>query len=155
APEHPVTSAPGPVASAPPALTFRVLLVEDDPLHAALIRQAVEAIGDVDLQIADTVEKARQRLADDSRQGRPPSLILCDVNIGNLPGDEFVREVLQMPTMRLVPVVMISASHRSDDVLRALEAGARAYITKDQLAQDPAARLNDILRFWQLSTRAA
>jgi diguanylate cyclase (GGDEF)-like protein len=166
-PLPPVATAPTPMppdlatpssaaASTPPATAkFRVLLVEDDPLHAAFIQSAVASSQHVELLTAGTAAEAHRLLDACLHEGSPPALILCDVDLGGVPGYEFVRQVLRLPAMRLVPVVMISASRRNEDIVAALEAGARAYITKDQLAQDPAGRLSDILRFWQLSSRVA
>ncbi len=155
--ESPTMTTPdSPAAStASPADKFRVLLVEDDSLHAAFIQSAVATSRHVELQTAGTEAEAHRLLDACLQQGTPPALILCDVDLDGVPGYEFVRQVLRLPAMRLVPVVMISASQRNEDIVEALEAGARAYITKDQLAQDPAGRLSDILRFWQLSSRVA
>jgi PAS domain S-box-containing protein len=64
-----------------------------------------------------------------SRQNRP-HLILLDVHLPDIDGDEVLRRLRAHPDTRDIPVVIVSAEATPSKIERFLEAGARAYLTK-------------------------
>ncbi|HYM09603.1 MAG TPA: response regulator, partial [Bryobacterales bacterium] len=91
-----------------------ILLVEDDFNHAELIRLNLE-LGNVLQQIVHVTD-GRQALDFLQRQGefqrRPPSavLVLLDLNLPNLDGREFLRQVKSCEPLRQTPVVVFAAA---------------------------------------------
>jgi CheY-like chemotaxis protein len=59
-----------------------------------------------------------------------PDLILLDLHLPDLAGDEVLRLLQVDPRTRDVPVVMLSADATPRQVQRLLEQGAHAYLTK-------------------------
>jgi len=57
-------------------------------------------------------------------------LILLDINMPRMSGLEFLSQVKGDPTLREIPVVIISTEGKEEDTIRGLEAGASAYIKK-------------------------
>jgi two-component system chemotaxis response regulator CheY len=58
------------------------------------------------------------------------ALILLDVNMPAMSGLEFLKHVKAEPAVAAIPVVMQSTEDQRDDIQRALEAGAKGYLTK-------------------------
>jgi PAS domain S-box-containing protein len=59
-----------------------------------------------------------------------PDLILLDLNLPDMPGEEVLGRLRSDPRTAKVPVVVLTAETSSGQVKRLLEAGARAYLTK-------------------------
>ncbi|HVH53268.1 MAG TPA: response regulator, partial [Actinomycetota bacterium] len=59
-----------------------------------------------------------------------PDLILLDLHLPDMAGDEVLRRLREDPTTRTIPVVMISADATQTQINRLLAAGADDYLTK-------------------------
>jgi CheY-like chemotaxis protein len=59
-----------------------------------------------------------------------PDLILLDLHLPDMGGDEVLRELQVDPATSGIPVVIISADATPGQVARLVDAGARAYLTK-------------------------
>ncbi len=113
----------------------RILLVEDDPADARLVLEAL-AEENLDRQTL-TLSDGRQALdylrARDRFQGRPtgnPAVVLADIKMPNVDGLELLSSIRSDPALCLIPVVMLTASRREDDVRRAYELGSNGYLLK-------------------------
>jgi DNA-binding NarL/FixJ family response regulator len=112
----------------------RVLLIDDHPLILAALQTVIQGLGeDVQVLGADSAAQARDTLK--SRQDF--DLVLLDLNLGDASGFDVLEEFRsQYPSL---PVVVISASDRASDVIRAIDQGAMGFIPKrtgnDVLAQ--------------------
>jgi CheY-like chemotaxis protein len=59
-----------------------------------------------------------------------PSVLLLDLNLPDMPGEEVLRRLRARPETVNVPVVVLSADSTSRNITRLLESGAEAYLTK-------------------------
>ena len=59
-----------------------------------------------------------------------PDLILLDLHLPDLDGQEVLRQLKSLDTTREVPVVVISADATASQIDRLMKAGAMAYLTK-------------------------
>jgi two-component system, OmpR family, alkaline phosphatase synthesis response regulator PhoP len=102
----------------------RILVVEDEQHLADGLRYNLEA-EQYDVDLVDTGEEALRRLTDEP--GRY-DLVVLDVM---LPGiDGFTVATRLRDARRFVPVLMLTARGRSEDVLRGFGAGADDYLAK-------------------------
>jgi carbon storage regulator CsrA len=110
---------------------FRVLAVEDNPDHAELIRMALADRPTTQVTIVPSGEEAIRRLAerDNAKRGRP-DLVLLDLQLPGLSGFDVLRLIRSVPALHKTPVVVLSCSKSDDDVRRAIEAGANAFVAK-------------------------
>lgn len=61
---------------------------------------------------------------------RRPDLLLLDLNLPDIPGEEVMRRLRARPLTADVPVVILSADSTSRNITRLLQSGADAYVTK-------------------------
>jgi len=67
-----------------------------------------------------------QHLTDDDL----PGIILLDLNMPRKDGREALAEIEADPTLKRIPVVVMTTSKAEEDILRSYEVGAASYITK-------------------------
>ncbi|AMY09864.1 Alkaline phosphatase synthesis transcriptional regulatory protein PhoP [Luteitalea pratensis] len=118
----------------------RILVVEDDPDIADLLRHYLErASHDVEVltQGHDAMPRLRERL---------PDLLILDRMLPGVEGLEICRLVRASPAMADLPVMMVTARAEESDRIVGLELGADDYITKPFSAKEVVARVNALLR---------
>lgn len=102
----------------------RILIVEDEQHLADGLRFNLEA-EQHEVDIADSGEQALQRL---TAEPNHYNLVILDLMLPGIDGFSVVAELRR--TRRFVPVLMLTARGRSEDVLRGFEMGADDYLTK-------------------------
>lgn len=122
----------------------RVLIVDDNPTVACLLRHALSAEG-CEVELAVDGQEALVRIADAT-----PDLILLDLDIPYIPGDELCRRIKNDPVTRLVPVVMVTGHSDFESKLSAWEYGADDFLTKPLRVAEVTARCRSLLRIKRL-----
>jgi len=115
------------------AAAIEVLLVEDSPGD---IRLTLEAFKDAKVHINLHVAwDGTEAMAFLGRQGEHanaprPDLILLDLNLPKKDGREVLREIKESPTLKSIPVVILTTSGSEADILQTYRLHANCYITK-------------------------
>lgn len=113
-----------------------ILLVEDDPNDVTLTRLAFEQARFTNpLHVVNNGEEAIAYLGGEGpyadRQRYPiPILVLLDLKLPRRSGFEVLTWVRGVPTVRRLPVVVLTSSQQSPDINRAYDAGANSYLVK-------------------------
>jgi DNA-binding NarL/FixJ family response regulator len=104
---------------------MRVLLIDDHPLILSALQNVIEGMGDhVSVVGVAGARAAREALAADDDF----DLCLLDLRLGDADGFDLLIELRNgWPQM---PVVVVSASDRSADVIRAIDLGAMGFVSK-------------------------
>ena len=104
---------------------MKVLLIDDHPLILSALQSVIQGLGDdVTVVGANSAGEARAIL----RQDADFDLVLLDLALGDANGfDVLVEFRAQYPAL---PVVVVSASDRSSDVIRAVDLGAMGFVPK-------------------------
>jgi CheY-like chemotaxis protein len=110
-----------------------ILLVEDDPGDALIVREAFEHYKIRNpLHVVTDGEQALRfvhrsgEFADAPR----PGLIMLDLNLPRVSGTEVLEKLKADPDLRVIPVVILTTSRAEEDVLRSYALHANAYVTK-------------------------
>jgi DNA-binding NarL/FixJ family response regulator len=105
--------------------SMKVLLIDDHPLILAALENVIQGLGrDVSVVTASSAQEARDKLASEDVF----DLVLLDLHLGDADGFDVLAEFRSnYPTL---PVVVISASDRSSDVIRAIDMGAMGFVPK-------------------------
>ena len=116
---------------------MKILIVEDEPKLAALLRDYLEQAGFAVEHLADgreVVPRVRRS---------PPALVLLDLMLPGRDGLEVCKEIRGFST---VPIIMVTARIEEIDRLLGLELGADDYICKPFSPREVVARVKAVLR---------
>jgi CheY-like chemotaxis protein len=130
-----------------------IVLVENDAGDAELATKALEAcgLGDDVLHLRDGVEALDflfRRGAFAGRVGDQPALVLLDLKMPRLNGLQVLREIKSDPTLKSVPVVVLTSSREERDLAAAYQLGVNAYVVKPIKFQEFVAAMKAVGAFW-------
>ncbi|HWH80717.1 MAG TPA: response regulator transcription factor [Burkholderiaceae bacterium] len=104
---------------------MKVLLIDDHPLILSALQTVIEGLGgDTTVVGANSARAARDALKADTDF----DLVLLDLHLGDADGFDVLTEL--RTAYPALPVVVLSASDRSSDVIRAIDAGAMGFVPK-------------------------
>jgi len=118
----------------------QILVAEDDPKQAELIRRYAVAEGHSVTVVADgssALDAVRQRV---------PDLLILDVMMPALDGHDVCRVLRAAPETAHLPILMLTARVGEDELLRGLDLGADDYLTKPYSPRELMARGRALLR---------
>ena len=116
-----------------PVRPIEILLVEDSPSDVRLTREALKEAKVVNmLHVAqDGIEALDFLRKQGQYASRPsPDLILLDLNLPKKDGRDVLAEIKQDKNLKRIPVVVLTTSSAEEDVVRAYNLHANAYVTK-------------------------
>jgi two-component system KDP operon response regulator KdpE len=114
-----------------------ILVIDDEPQIRRALRNALR-------EVADRVLEAESGSAGiDLAATQSPELVVLDLGLSDIPGDEVCREIRRFATM---PIVVLSARHDEEDKVRLLSLGADDYVTKPFSTNELLARVKAQLR---------
>lgn len=131
-----------------------VIIAEDDPDDRLLIKDAIrEAAGDTDVHFvsdgAEMLDYLNHRGRYKDKEVSPhPELILLDLNMPKKSGLEVLEEIKGDPTLRTIPVVVLTTSRSPEHVSRSYELGGNGYITKPNSYSELVALMENLNRYW-------
>jgi DNA-binding NarL/FixJ family response regulator len=110
---------------------MKVLLVDDHPLILTALQAVIQGLGDdVTVYGVASADEARQALKRDADF----DLALLDLALGEVDGFDVLAEMRrEYPSM---PVVIVSATERQVDVIRAIDMGAMGFVPKRAATRD-------------------
>jgi DNA-binding response OmpR family regulator len=119
----------------------RVLIVEDEPDIAGLMKHALERGGEMNVEIVNTGAAALKSVMEE-----PPGLVLLDLNLPFIDGLEVCRLLRGRPSSAAIPIIMVTARTGESDRVSGLELGADDYVTKPFSLRELVARVRAVLR---------
>jgi CheY-like chemotaxis protein len=119
----------------------RVLCVEDDPDIRTILEFSLAGVGGLEVCVCDG---GRAALAE--APSFRPDLVLLDVMMPGLTGPQTLAALRELPEMRGVPVVFMTAKAMPDEVEQLLQHGATGLIVKPF---DPMTLAQDIRPYWE------
>jgi CheY-like chemotaxis protein len=115
------------------ATPLHLLLVEDNPAHAELVRRTLEH-HETPVIIDHVIdgEAALDYLFQRGAYGAAlrPTVILLDLRLPKIDGLEVLRTIKTSPGLQKIPVVVLSTSKAEEDVAKAYTHHANSYLVK-------------------------
>lgn len=137
-----------------PTKPITILMADDDQDDRMMTKEAFEEshLGN-DLRFVENgVElldylKRRGKYSDPGTSPRP-GLILLDLNMPKKDGREALEEIKQDPSLRSIPVVVLTTSKEEADIHRSYELHVNSYITKPVTFESLVSVVKALGRYW-------
>ncbi len=104
---------------------LRFLIVDDFSTMRRIIRGLLKEIGYTDADEAEDGVAALQKL----RNGNF-NFVVSDINMPNMNGFQLLGEIKKDDKLKHLPVLMVTAEARKEDIVAAAQGGAAGYIVK-------------------------
>jgi CheY-like chemotaxis protein len=141
----------------PPSSHFLILLAEDEPADAHLLRLAlIEGRVEADLEHVADGREALEYLRQQGHRfahARRPDLILLDLNMPRMDGREFLAAVKEDGALCDIPVVVLSTSEVERDVVAAYRLGAAGYLAKSPDVTEFTEEIRQLTAYWACPER--
>jgi len=101
-----------------------ILIVDDSASLRQVVSIALKGAG------YEILEAGDGRAALSKLDGRKINLVISDVNMPNMDGISFVKEMKKLPAYRFTPVIMLTTESQEEKKREGQLAGAKAWVTK-------------------------
>ena len=108
-------------------MAYSVLIVDDSPVMRSFIRRVMHISG---FEVGECWEASNGEEALVELAQHSVDVILTDINMPKMNGEEFLERLGQEGTLRSVPTLVISTDATKNRILRMLSLGADGYMTK-------------------------
>ncbi len=127
---------------------FHLLIIDDNPEVLKLMKLLLE--NEFDLTFSTSAAKGLALLREQS-----PDLVLCDLMMPGMDGQQFCRAVKDDEVLKHTPVILVTARSGSDLMAEGIESGADDYVTKPFSATELKARIQALLRIRSVEAELA
>lgn len=136
-------------------IPITILVCDDDEDDRLLTQQALEDAhisNDIrfvedGVQLLDYLHQ-RGEFAGETGKAPRPGLILLDLNMPKMDGREVLKVIKTDPTMRDIPIVVLSTSRLDEDIVRSYQLGVNSFITKPVSFTGLVEAMNVLGRYW-------
>lgn len=104
---------------------LKILIVDDFSTMRRIVRNLLKEIGYANAEEAEDGQVALNML----RNGRF-DFVVSDLNMPNMNGFELLRQIRADDKLKSLPVLLVTAEARKEDIVTAAQAGASGYIVK-------------------------
>jgi two-component system chemotaxis response regulator CheY len=104
---------------------MRLLVVDDFMTMRRVLRSLLHEMG------LDDVDEAADGAAALARLGAEPvDVVITDIEMPTMNGFDLLASIKKDPALKHLPVLMVTAEARKDEIVRAVQAGAAGYLVK-------------------------
>jgi two-component system, chemotaxis family, chemotaxis protein CheY len=104
---------------------LKFLIVDDFSTMRRIVRNLLKEAGYANAEEAEDGVTALQKL-----KGAKFDFVVSDINMPNMNGFELLSQIRADDALKHLPVLMITAEARKEDIVMAAQAGASGYIVK-------------------------
>ncbi len=133
---------------------YRILLVEDNPGHAELVKRSIQD-HPINTQIEHITdgESALNYLFKrgdfaECDQKANPNIILLDLRMPKVDGLEVLKEIRQAEALKSIPVVILTTSESDRDIEMAYNYAVNSYLVKPMDYDEFDAMIQDMITYW-------
>ena len=123
---------------------LKFLVVDDFSTMRRIVRNLLKELGFTNVEEADDGVVAMQKL-----RGGGFDFVISDWNMPNMTGIELLRNVRADPALKNLPLLMITAEAKKENIIEAAQAGANGYIVKPFTAATLDEKLSKIFQNMQ------
>lgn len=119
--------------------SLKILVVDDFPTMRRIIRNLLKELGFENVDEAEDGQMALDKLRNGSFE-----FVVSDWNMPNLDGLAMLQQIRADPAMAKLPVLMVTAEAKKENIIAAAQAGANGYVVKPFTAATLEEKLNKI-----------
>jgi two-component system, chemotaxis family, chemotaxis protein CheY len=108
-------------------MAFTVLIVDDSPAMRSFVKRVLDLSG-FDMSTCHEAENGKEAL--EVLGNEWVDIILTDINMPVMNGEEFVQAVSANDALRSIPVIVVSTDRTDDRVRQMMALGAKGYVKK-------------------------
>jgi two-component system chemotaxis response regulator CheY len=124
---------------------MKILIVDDFSTMRRIVRNLLKELG---YGNADEAEDGVAALA--KLRGSTFEFVVSDLNMPNMDGFELLRQIRADAALKHLPVLLVTAEAKKEDIVTAAQAGASGYIVKPFTKATLEEKLNKILQKMQV-----
>lgn len=137
----------------------KILLVEDDPNDVELTLSALarNRLANEVVVVRDGQEALDYLFRQGgyaSREGHNPPVVLLDLKLPKVSGMEVLERIKTDPSLRTVPVVVLTSSREERDLIKSYNLGTNAYVVKPVDFQEFIEAVKQVGLFWAVINQA-
>ena len=118
----------------------RFLVVDDFSTMRRIVRNLLKELGYTNVEEAEDGAVALQKL----EAGGGFEFVVTDWNMPNMDGLTLLQKIRQSPTLKHLPVLMVTAEAKNENIIAAAQAGASGYVVKPFTAATLSEKLQKI-----------
>ncbi|MDD2309268.1 MAG: response regulator [Desulfuromonadaceae bacterium] len=122
------------------AQNSRILIVDDEPANLKLLEKMLKAEGFLNLVLISDPRQVRE-----AYRAEPTALILLDINMPHLDGYQVMAQLKALNDPLLPPILVLTAQNGREFLMRALNEGARDFLSKPFDRYELLARVRNLL----------
>jgi two-component system chemotaxis response regulator CheY len=107
------------------ATDMKILIVDDFSTMRRIVRNLLKEIGYANADEAEDGQVALKMLRDGAFD-----FVVSDLNMPNMDGFELLRQIRADDKLKALPVLLVTAEARKEDIVTAAQIGASGYIVK-------------------------
>lgn len=133
----------------------RILLAEDDPRDVELTLEALSEnnianVIDVVNDGAAVLDYLYNRGEYADRKNGSPSVVLLDLKMPRLSGIDVLKTIKSDPTLKTIPIIVLTSSREESDLKKCYELGVNAYVVKPVEFSDFINAVKTLGAFWAI-----
>jgi putative two-component system response regulator len=117
-----------------------VMMIDDEPANNAVAQLHLKEVG-----FTRFIACSKPREAIETMMAKQPDVLLLDLIMPELSGFEILTKMDKDPSLKRIPVIILTSAENAEAKLKALKMGAADYLSKPVEAAELAFRLKNIL----------
>jgi two-component system, chemotaxis family, chemotaxis protein CheY len=123
-------------------MAFTVLIVDDSPAMRSFVKRVLEMSG---FDMSDCHEAGNGKEALELLSGEWVDVILTDINMPVMNGQELVQNLAASESLRSIPIIVVSTDRTDDRVHQMMSLGAKGYVKKPFQPEELRSELERVL----------
>ncbi|MDR3425138.1 MAG: response regulator [Alphaproteobacteria bacterium] len=125
----------------------RILIVDDHSLMRRMVAAELRKLGNPEIDEAADGESALQKINEASAGGKPYQMVFLDWTMPKLDGFSVLTACRAHAALKDMPIIMLTSESEEANLVKALEAGATAYIAKPFKPEDICKKVLDVMEW--------
>lgn len=125
----------------PVDFSIRVLVVDDTPTMRSIVKGMLRELGFRHIEEAEHGQEALEKL-----RVATYGLVVADWNMPVMSGIELLRAIRADETLKTIPVLLVTAEAKKENLMEAVQAGVNNYIVKPFTAETLREKINKMFK---------